>query len=220
MSAFLAPIHTWLFNKILLAEDLERDLQTLYIDKYGDSAKELIQKSLSYGEPIDNAKKIEDIIDVSNIHGWLQEKISKVETRTAYLITEMVNNYAKEAEVIAEACFEEQGKTVGEKARINEMSGNAEEIFNALNNYLLEGMPCDRVNRLIKSENNLIEWETTTCIHKKYWDVVKGDVNIFYKLRHTWTKAFIENCNGEYTYNFIEGLEYGGIMGVNQIIRK
>ena len=25
MSAFLAPIHTWLFNKIKLAQDLEKD---------------------------------------------------------------------------------------------------------------------------------------------------------------------------------------------------
>ena len=33
-------------------------------------------------------------------------------------------------------------------------------------------------------------------------------------------KAFIENSNEEYTYNFIEGLEYSGIIGVNQIIIK
>ena len=26
MSAFLAPIHTWLFNKIKLAQDLEKDI--------------------------------------------------------------------------------------------------------------------------------------------------------------------------------------------------
>ncbi len=34
MSAFLAPIHTWLFNKILLAEELEKSLKEAYIDKY------------------------------------------------------------------------------------------------------------------------------------------------------------------------------------------
>ena len=28
MSAFLAPIHTWLFNKIKLAQDLEKDIVT------------------------------------------------------------------------------------------------------------------------------------------------------------------------------------------------
>ena len=65
-------------------------------------------------------------------------------------------------------------------------------------------MPCDRVTRLIKSENDIYEWETTSCIHKNYWEMVNGDVNNFYKLRHIWTKAFIESFNGLYTYNFIK----------------
>ncbi len=33
MSAFLAPIHTWLFNKIKLAQDLEKDIVNLHIEK-------------------------------------------------------------------------------------------------------------------------------------------------------------------------------------------
>ncbi|MFT5874709.1 MAG: hypothetical protein ACI8WT_003680 [Clostridium sp.] len=220
MSAFLAPIHTWLFNKILLAEDLEKSLKNIYIDKYGINAKDIAQKSLAYGEPIDTTKNIEDIIDVSNIHGWLQDEISFVETRTAFIITEMIKEYGEEAQSIAVECFTQQGKTLGETYIAKENPENPEEIFNALNNYLLEGMPCDRVTRIIKSENNILEWETTSCIHKKYWEMVNGDINIFYNLRHAWTKAFIENSNEEYTFNFIKGLEYDSIIGVNQIIRK
>ena len=220
MSAFLAPIHTWVFGKILLAEDLELNIKKAYIDKYGDNAKEIIEKSLAYGIPIDTNQNIEDIIDVSNIHGWLQDKISKVETRIAFIITEMIKKNEKEAEVIALECFMEQGKTGGETSNSKEMPGSPEEIFNALNNYLLEGMPCDRVNRPIKSQDDMFEWETTSCIHKSYWETVEGDVNIFYNLRHEWIKSFVENSNEEYTYNFTKGLEYNGIIGVNQILKK
>lgn len=220
MSAFLAPIHTWVFSKILLAEDLELNIKKVYIDKYGGNAKDVIEKSLAYGSPIDITKSIEDIIDVSNIHGWLQDKIGKVETRIAFIITEMTKKNEKEAEVFACECFIEQGKMVGETSRAKEMPGSPEEIFNSLNNYLLEGMPCDRVTRPIKSEDDKFEWETTSCIHKSYWNTVEGDVNIFYNLRHEWIKAFVENSNEEYTYNFTKGLEYNGIIGVNQIIRK
>ena len=220
MSAFLAPIHTWLFKKILLAEELEKNLQKAYIDKYNDSAKDVVKESLAYGSPIDTTKNIEDIIDTSNIHGWLQDKISKVETRTALIITEMTKRYGEEAFAIAKQCFANQGKTVGETPKAKEMSEVPEEIFNTLNNYLLEGMPCDRVTRLTKSESDLLQWETTSCIHKNYWEIVNGDVNMFYELRHIWTKAFIESCNDEFTYNFIEGLPHSGIIGVNQIIRK
>ena len=221
MSAFLAPIHTWLFRKILLAEDLESNLKKEYINKYGDNAKNVIEESVVvYGSPIDTTKNIEDIIDVSNIHGWLQDKISKVETRTAFIITEMIKNNAEEAEDIARLSFEEQGKNVGKDLKAKEMPVSPEEVFNTLNNYLLEGMPCDRVTKITKSENDLFEWETTNCIHKNYWEMVNGDVNIFYKLRHAWTKSFIENSNGKYTYNFIKGFANSGIIGVNQIIIK
>ncbi|MBU3101416.1 MULTISPECIES: hypothetical protein [Clostridium] len=220
MSAFLAPIHTWVFSKILLAEDLELKLKKVYIDKYGDNAKDVIERSLAYGSPIDTSKSIEDIIDVSNIHGWLSDKIEKVETRIAFIVTEMIKGNEKEAEVIAHECFIKQGKTVGEMSRAKEMPGSPEEVFNALNNYLLEGMPCDRVTRPIKSEENIFEWETTSCIHKIYWETVNGDVNIFYNLRHEWTKAFVENSNDEYTYNFIKAIEHNGIIGVNKITRK
>ncbi|MBZ9689728.1 hypothetical protein G9F72_025960 [Clostridium estertheticum] len=220
MSAFLAPIHTWLFNKILLAEDLEKNLKEVYIDKYSDIASEVVEKSLCYGMPIDTSKNIDDIIDKSNIHGWLQDKISAVETRTAFTITEMIKKYGEEAEDMAVLSFTEQGKTVGKTLKTKEMPEKAEELYNALNMYLLEGMPCDRVTRVIKSENNILEWETTSCIHKKYWEMVNGDVNVFYNLRHNFIKAFIENSNEKYTYNFIEGLEYNGKMAVNQIIAK
>jgi len=219
MSAFLAPIHTWLFNKILLAEELEKDLNEVYIENYKEVAKGIVEKSIAYGSPIDTTKNIEDIIDKSNIHGWLQEKISSVETRTAFIITEMIKSYGEEAKAIAMKCYSKQGKAIGEALKSNEMPGNSEQLFNAMNIYLLEGMPCDRVTRIIKSEEDILAWETTSCIHKRYWEMVSGDVNVFYKLRRNWIKAFIENSNDEYSYNFIEGIEGKGIVAVNQIIR-
>jgi len=219
MSAFLAPIHTWLFKKILLAEDLEKNLESVYIDKYKDIAKEAFQKSLAYGSPIDTTRNIEDIIDKSNIHGWLQAKIGAVETRLAFIITEMTKMYGEEAESIANLAFINQGKAIGQTLKAKEMPKNPEELYNALNIYLLEGMPCDRVTRLIKSEDNVLEWETTSCIHKKYWEIVNGNVDIFYKLRHSFIKAFIENSNEKYIYNFIEGLD-NDFKGVNQITSK
>ena len=78
MSAFLAPIHTWLFNKIKLAQDLEKDIVNLHIDKFKESAIK-IQKEANdiYGQYIEE-KPLEDLIDVNNIHGWLQDRIKEV----------------------------------------------------------------------------------------------------------------------------------------------
>ena len=171
MSAFLAPIHTWLFNKIILAEELEISLNEVYIDKYNEAAKDIVEKSLVYGSPIDTSKNIEDIIDKSNIHGWLQDKISKVETRTAFIITEMIKNQGQEAEDIAIKCFIKQGKSIGETLRLKEMPENPEELYNALNVYLLEGMPCDRVTRVVKSEVNVFILTSLSLLSRSFFSI-------------------------------------------------
>lgn len=84
MSAFLGPIHNWLYNKIKFQEELIQYIQQLIISKdYGNSLLSQMDQRygvLEKGEPA-------DIIDESDIHGWLQERITIVENRLAFLIT-------------------------------------------------------------------------------------------------------------------------------------
>ena len=69
MSKFLAPIHSWLFNKINIHEDLEREIEQSFKEKYGDDITSIVQTNIDkYGERIDNPN-LEEIIDESNIHG-------------------------------------------------------------------------------------------------------------------------------------------------------
>ncbi len=44
MSAFLGPIHHWLFNKITLFENLEETINKDIIAKYGDKALEIAEE--------------------------------------------------------------------------------------------------------------------------------------------------------------------------------
>ena len=90
MSAFLGKIHYWLYNKIQLHEDLINDVVNL-AKKNGYDSENLLNKSYSmYGYPA--VGSLENEIDHSNIHGWLQERIISVESRLAYIITELLKN--------------------------------------------------------------------------------------------------------------------------------
>ncbi|WP_332842480.1 hypothetical protein [Paraclostridium sp. AKS81] len=82
MSLFLGKIHYWLFNKILWFEDLESEIINLAEAEGLDIEKLNKQINLKYGEKLES-KKLEDIIDTGNIHGWLQEKIHSSEGRMA-----------------------------------------------------------------------------------------------------------------------------------------
>lgn len=200
MSAFLGPIHHWLFNKIVLFENLEENINKDVINKYGNAALEITEEmQKKYGEFIPKLS-LENLIDTNNIHGWLQNKISTAETRHAATLKAFVDSFGVETISIFEKNYTKQGSKVGEKALQETEVYDAPSLYKALNNYLLEGMPCDNVNSVMTSEEQLLEWNTFRCLHKPYWDSVDADSEIMYKLRFAWIKSFIESANNKYTY--------------------
>lgn len=220
MSRFLAPIHFWLFNKIKLSEDLEKDLKELYLNKFGEDINTIYNNiEASIGVPT-LAMPLDQIIDNSNIHGWLQDKISKTEKRLAALITNTNNKFGKEAISIAKDAFINQGARCGIEANNNYELPSPSEMFKALNNYVLEGMPCDNANSIYKDSPYEIEWRNEKCLHKTYWDVVQGDINLFYELRYAWVDSFVKNANNNYEYvREIEEI-HGNKIFINKIIKK
>ena len=212
MSLFLGKIHFWLFNKILWFEGLENEIIDVAKSQGLDISK--LQKEIEgkYGDKLPN-KPLDEIIDTSNIHGWLQEKIHSSEGRVAAWTTIIIDNNI-EAKTKLEQVYINQGiiaaKEVKEEGFILD---SAEDIFNKVNDYILDGMPCDRVNEIINSNENFVEWTRRSCVHKEIWDKENGDVDYFYFLRSLWIKAFVNEINPEFEY--IEE-----IAGIKSIKRK
>ena len=201
MSKFLAPIHTWLFNKIKLYELLEKNLVSTYTEKYGEEVTDIYKQIQDkFGYPVED-KPLEELIDVSNIHGWLQNKISIAETRQAALLTKLYAIHGEEVKNIAIDLYSKQGIDCGEDAKQKYEVNNAPEIYQALNNYILEGMPCDRANVIIENSEDKLDWKNEMCLHRAYWESVQGNINIFYELRDSWIKSFVESVNNNFTYN-------------------
>lgn len=202
MSRFLAPIHTWLFNKIKLYEALEKDV----IDKLNSNPNTGILETIGdiknrYPGPLDE-RPIEEVIDATNIHGWLQNRIKIAETRHAYLITRVLEKYEDEAFNLIKEAYIAQGKSSGADAAEKYEVSTPNDLFQALNNYILEGMPCDTANSIMRNDSDIIEWRTVTDLHKDYWETVGGDAANFYELRRNWIEAFVSAANPEFKYSF------------------
>ncbi|BCZ46129.1 hypothetical protein psyc5s11_21960 [Clostridium gelidum] len=199
MSLYLGKVHYWLFNKILWFEGLENEIiilaknEGLDIEKLG---KDINDK---YGEQTPKLP-LEEMIDTSNIHGWLQEKISSAEGRMAAWTTTVIKNNSEVTSKM-ENIYTEQGikaaKEVKEKGIEIE---TAVDIFNSINDYILDGMPCDRVNEVVTSEENIVEWNRRICVHEDIWNKEQGNVEYFYKLRSLWIKAFVHEINSNFEY--------------------
>lgn len=202
MSAFLGPIHHWLFNKIKLQEQLEERLLFIYKEKYGNEIDEIEKTSIvRYGKPV-RKKSLENEIDTSNIHGWLQDKIAKAETRLAFILAEVFRKYKEEAVEIALNEYISQGKQCGNEVKSKNIANTAPQIYKAINDYLLDGMPCDRVNIITENSDTNVQWKTVECLHRNYWKEAGADLDTLYKLRFNWIKAFVEGANEDFQYKY------------------
>lgn len=205
MSKFLAPIHHWLFNKIQIHEDLERDILDRFKTEYGPSIDPVYEDAVSkYGHPlIVQGEDLEEIIDLSNIHGWLQSKIDMVEGRQSYLIKRLLDAHKAEALGILDSVFSASGSKYGKIARNSIADISPESIYSAIYDYLIDGMPCDNVRNVTSNDSDSLEYSQTRCLHNRYWDSVNLDFDIMYSLRDAWLKSFVESLsNGEFKYEF------------------
>lgn len=201
MSAFLGPIHFWLYNKIQLQEELIQNIL---------EASEKNNWDLSLQEKVDTTcgeaqrHPLAEVIDESNIHGWLQYHISISERRLAYVVTSLIKEDALRLESLKEIAY-----SFGTKHQVGTETG-ADEAFKVLNDSLLDGMPCDRVNEAIKQSKDITQWRQTQCIHQEYWDEVDGDISVYYALRSQIIKGMLSKSSLVY-----EEKEHG-IREINQ----
>lgn len=143
------------------------------------------------------------MIDTSNIHGWLQGKIHSAEGRMAAwtkVILENNQDYILDMRKV----YENQGVNAANEAKESLENINAETIFNSMNDYILDGMPCDRVNEVIDSSEESIMWKRRVCVHKNIWENEGILVDVFYELREHWINAFVNTMNNDYEYVKLE----------------
>lgn len=196
MSQFLAPIHTWLFNKIVVLENIEKKLVASVDNNTSKEAHDILVNK--FGDFIPN-QPLKTMIDESNIHGWLQEKITIAETRQAAFVNKLIEVNDNAMEGISTVYYQTGVETaIAMESKLEDPA----DLYQALNNVLLEGMPCDRVNSVIEQNNDMITWKTSTCVHKNNWESQGVNVDYFYDFRAAFTKGFIETLSTKFGYNY------------------
>ncbi len=189
MSAFLGPIHHWLFKKIKFQDTLTSTIIKFYKNKGTtiDLANNLKEK---FG--VLEQQPLEDIINGMNIHGWLQERVSLVEYRFAYCVLTVLENKENTLSQLEDLFFE-----FGKQNKPSE-TDNAEVIFKHITDFLLDGMPCDRANEIVAQSNEEVTFRRTVCVHTDYWQELGGDISIYYVLRDCLINGMLDGSDFEY----------------------
>lgn len=171
MSKFLGPIHYQMYNKIKFQDEITSFLL--------DGNTSDLDKKLS---PI-SKDSLENLIDQDNIHGWLSKQIDIAELRLKYALMHAENPKSKLNEL-------------GEKMAQNKDFSNWSIIFKTLNNYLLDGMPCDNglIAQLDDDDNLFLI--TQNDLHSQYYE---DDINPDDSLNDT--------CEGNHSHDHHENFE-------------
>lgn len=173
MSAFLGPIHHWLYHKIQLQEELLGDILDLAVRNGWDlpAVEELDPTAPSALPPLESS------VDLTNIHGWLQGQITASETRYAQLVTGLLAGDPARRSVLEETAF-----AFGQRQAIPART-DVDGAYQIFNDSLLDGMPCDHVNQIVEQGENSLSWRQTQCLHGVYWDQAGGEAGVYYALR-------------------------------------
>lgn len=202
MSAFLGPIHYWLYNKILVGENVQKEVLDFAKNK-GVNIDSIRSKAYEkYGEP--DFSNLEDVIDEGNIHSWLQGRIDSLEYRLASIVTDILKENIAIEEI--KEVFKSNGKEVFKS--MENKDETASGLFKMVFDNLVEGMPCDRVNLVEDESEEIVTWVTTTCVHKRFWDAVGGDVNNYYILKDGWIEGFVNASSQNFVYERKDNKSY------------
>lgn len=197
MSAFLGHIHYWLYKKIQLLVERENLILEKTHRVVDDLADELHEISVdTYGAPIDAATPLEDIIDHNNIHGWLSGQINVASVREAAFIKDMLDTNSGDDAVLVVAAildaFAVQGKACGTVAKESLEDVNAPSIYNALQNFYVNGMPCDGGDQIIEDKADTFTWVGDHKLQSPYWRTAGVDPQFMQLAYQTWFEAFVK----------------------------
>lgn len=167
MSLFLAPIHQIMYDKIHYADALARAIA---------EKDEAIAASLEEQFPAIEREALEEVIDTSNIHGWLAERVELAERRLAFAATQL----AKKDKNALLATLREMG--VDEN-----FTGDAEDAYRLYDGHFLNGMPCDRVHLPVPAEEGFM-WRVTQDVHGGYYD----DPALYGEMIDAWWEGLLE----------------------------
>lgn len=183
MSAFLGPIHFRMYDKIQVQEEIIRLLAAAAESNGWLTAKE----AKTYKN--DDLRPLDEIIDESNIHGWLSARIEDVESRYATLVTKLLTQHDERLDTLKDIVFE-FGAENNARADLT-----AQECYKLIDGCTLDGMPCDGVNIVTNQSEDSFTWEQRFDVHSPYWTEAGGNPEHYYNLRNRFVAGLLSKTS-------------------------
>lgn len=197
MSAFLGPVHVKMYGRILYQDEMSKAMLDLAAKNgWGND----IENRVNSEAPEASKEPLENIIDQSNIHGWLSQAVENCEKRFSKVVNEILEEDPKRIDEL-EKVLKELGRQYDLPAELN-----VEETHQTIHDILLDGMPCDFPFAITEQEADIVGWQVKSCPHARYWTNPNFGADTYYRLRDSWIEGVLENSG--IIYSHTEPAEY------------
>jgi hypothetical protein len=171
MNISLDPVYDKLYQKILLQEELIKDIITEAKKQGWDDGSFSDRFLKAEAGPLQIAVACEDI------EKGLQELIANVEGRYAALISELLSLDPARLTNLEKVAY-----TFGAKHAIPRNSSPS-EAYQLFEGIFLDGMPEDQARCLLTQSDSVCSWQLLKDLHSSYWTSLSSDSKIYYILR-------------------------------------
>ena len=217
MSAFLMPIHEEFFWKLKEVNERMNLLVSEGMVRWGAATEEAQWMAWEdYGQPLPRHVQLDKVIDKENIHGWLYERLLRVECREAAFMNYLAERVGDAAYEMGKEVYFEDGLREGriEKSRAGRVS-SALEIYKKLRYHLLNGMPCDQIDEIREDSPEICRIHKKTIPQREAWKRTLVDPSKMEEMYLSWITGFFSAFEPEYVMTF----ENQGL-GVDFLIMK
>ena len=167
MSAFLGPIHSLMYSRIITMQQVINCLADLAKAKGWDADVSSFV--------IDEFPPIEEVIDLSNIHMSLFQMVEGAKRRFAGIVAAVLSEHPERIEEVATAV-----KAAGSSIIIEDVT-TAEDACAFLEELLLDGMPCDRATMVV-GDGDSCRIVRNIDLHSSYFEAAGLDGDMYYQL--------------------------------------
>ena len=201
MSAFLGQIHFWLYRKIQLLNEREQLILKESEARLADLAEELYNTAVDlYGKAIPADRKLEMIIDHSNIHGWLQQQIEISAVRESTFIKDLLDCGGDDASDAILEAFIKQGQACGTVAKDRLPEATAPMIYKVMQDFYLNGMPCDAPDTILKDDADHFEWVGNHHNQILHWQKAGVSPVFMAAAYQAWFLSFVQAIDPSFTF--------------------
>jgi len=197
MKEKLAPIHFIQYQRIHLQEQMET-----YLAKKFHMQDKLKDLENQHGAPSAEIP-LADQIDHENIHGWLEGHLVGNEYRLSELIAEISKR--NDLSLLNEA-YGEFGRNLGNTLDQSVSAENGQDLYQLLQSILLDGMPCDKINKLVDASEHHLVFSSTKDPHAPYYESAGLSPELYHELRKSFIEGLLETLKlGKYSYSIEDG---------------